>query len=73
MHLGTLRTFIEARQQAGIKNKSINLALSVVRRVLNLAARLWRDESGKTWLDTAPLIQMLPINDARKPYPLSWD
>ncbi len=73
VHLGTSRKFIEARQQAGVKNKSINLALSVVRRVLNLAARLWRDESGKTWLETAPLIQMLPINDTRKPYPLSWE
>lgn len=44
-----------------------------MRRILNLAARLWRDESGKPWLDTAPLIQMLPTTDARKPYPLSWN
>ncbi len=73
VHLGTLRPFIEARQAAGLKHKSINLALSVVRRILNLAARLWRDESGVTWLDTSPLIQMLPTTDARKPYPLSWD
>ena len=73
VHLGTLKPFIEARQKAGVKHKSINLALSVVRRILNLAARLWRDESGVTWLDTAPLIQMLPTHDARKPYPLSWE
>jgi len=26
-----------------------------------------------TWLDTSPLIQMLEVTDARKPYPLSWD
>ena len=26
-----------------------------------------------TWLDTPPLIQMLPVSDARKPYPLSWE
>lgn len=25
------------------------------------------------WLATSPLIPMLPINDARKPCPLSWD
>ena len=73
VHLGTLKPFIEARQTAGVKHKSINLALSVVRRILNLAARLWRDESGVTWLETAPLIQMLPTHDARKPYPLSWE
>ena len=73
MHLGTLQTFIEARRKQGVKNKSINLALSVVRRILNLAARLWRDENGLTWLETSPLIQMLPLTDARKPYPLSWE
>jgi single-stranded-DNA-specific exonuclease len=30
--------------------------LAVVRRVLNLAARKWRDDQGLTWLDTSPLI-----------------
>jgi len=73
VHLGTLRPFIEMRQAAGVKHKSINLALSVVRRILNLAARLWRDESGNTWLETAPLIQLLPTTDARKPFPISWE
>lgn len=73
VHLGTLQPFIDARRRSGIKTKSINLALAVVRRVLNLAARLWRDENGLTWLEAAPLIRMLPVNDARKPYPLSWE
>jgi hypothetical protein len=69
VHLGSLQAFIEARRSKGIKTKSINLALSVVRRILNLAARLWRDDNGLTWLDTPPLIQMLPVTDARQPYP----
>ena len=73
VHMGTLQPFIKARTRLGRKNKSINLALSVVRRILNLSARLWRDENGLTWLETAPLIQLLPTTDARKPYPLSWD
>ena len=73
VHLGTLQPFIATRREQGIKTKSINLALGVVRRILNLAARLWRDENGLTWLETAPLIQMLPVTDARKPYPLSWE
>jgi len=73
VHLGTLQPFIVARRKQGVKNKTINLSLSVVRRVLNLATRLWRDENGLTWLETAPLIQMLPTTDARRPYPLSWD
>jgi len=38
-----------------------------------LAARLRRDENGLTWLETATLIQMLPLTDARQPYPLSWE
>ena len=33
----------------------------------------WRDENGLTWLDTPPLIQMLRVTDARRPYPLSWE
>ena len=44
-----------------------------MRRVLNLAARLLRDEYGLTWLETPPLIQMLSNKEARKPYPLSWE
>ncbi|MEM6575685.1 MAG: site-specific integrase, partial [Pseudomonadota bacterium] len=73
VHLGTLQGFIAARKAQGVKTKSINLALAVVRRILNLAARLWRDEQGLTWLESPPLIQMLPVYDARKPYPMSWD
>ena len=73
VHMGTLQPFINDRRKLGRKNKSINLALSIARRVLNLSARLWRDENGLTFLETAPLIQMLPLTDARKPYPLSWD
>lgn len=73
LHDGTLRPYITARQNAGIKSKSISNALSIVRRILNLAARKWRDEHGLTWLDTPPLISMINTYDARKPYPLSWE
>ena len=73
LHDGTLQTYITARRKAGIKSKSINNALSVVRRILNLGARKWRDEYGLTWLETPPLISMLPTHDARKPYPISWE
>jgi integrase len=73
IHDGTLRPFVIHRQGIGRKNKTVNLALEVVRRILNLAARSWRDDFGQTWLETAPLISMLPTHDARAPYPLSWD
>lgn len=71
VHQATLQSFIDDRKKQGVKNKTINLDLSAVRRILNLAARLWRDENGLTWLQTSPLIVMLDTDDARTPYPLS--
>ena len=73
VHIGTLRPFIEARRQAGVKSATVNRALAVVRWVLNLAARLWRDENGLTWLETPPLIPLEDWEDQRAPHPLSWD
>ena len=73
VHIGSLRPFIEARRKAGIKTKSINLALGTARHVLNIAASEWIDESGLTWLERPPKIKLLPVTDSRKPYPLSWD
>ncbi|ASF48323.1 tyrosine-type recombinase/integrase [Methylovulum psychrotolerans] len=70
IHMGTLQKFIAARKQAGLKNNTINRDLAVIRRVLTLASRLWRDELGNSWLGEQPLIQMLK-SDNRKPYPLS--
>jgi integrase len=61
------------RRKAGIKTKSINLALGVVRHILNIAASEWLDDTGLTWLEHSPKIKLLKVTDARKPYPLSWD
>ena len=72
VHSGTLQSFIEHRRHAGVKVKTINLALGLVRRILYLSARLWRDEHGLTWLENAPLIQLLPDSTAREPCPLDW-
>ena len=73
VHIGTLQPFIEARRKQGIKTKSINLALGVVRHILNLAASEWLDKNNLTWLHSPPKIKLLPVTDARKPYPLSWE
>ena len=72
VHMGTLQTFVDARRVAGNRSGTVNRTLAVVRRVLNLAARLWRDEAGQPWLQTAPMIVMQDWGDRRKPYPLSW-
>jgi len=72
IHDDTLQPFIKARKKQGRKNKTVNASLSVVRHILNLAARKWRDDKGRTLLETAPLISMLALDDARKPRPISW-
>ncbi len=72
-HMGNLQNFISHRRREGRKTKSINLALGTVRRILNLAANEWMDERGMTWLEKAPKIKLLPVTDARSPYPLSWE
>ncbi len=73
VHMGTLRPFIEARQAAGIKTKTVNIALGIVRHILNLAASEWLDERNLTWLQSPPKIKLLRVEDARAPYPLSWE
>ena len=60
-----------------MKASTINHSLEVVRRVLNAAARRYRDNltdgSSRTWLAAPPLITMLAEQDSRNPYPLSWE
>lgn len=73
IHDATLAPYITARKQEGRANKTINLALGVVRRILNLAATTWRDDDGRTWLPTAPKITVLPlVGHQREPSPISW-
>lgn len=73
IHIGVLQTFIEERRKAGIKTRTINHGLQMVRRILNLATHEWMDENGLTWLANAPKIKLLTELDLRKPYPLSWE
>lgn len=73
VHDGALAPYVAARKAEGRKNKTINLALGAVRRILNLAATSWRDDDGKTWLEQAPKITMLPlVGHQREPRPISW-
>ena len=39
---------------------------------MDIKQSLW-DANGLTWLDTPPLIQMLPVTDARQPYRMSGE
>lgn len=73
IHMGTLQKYVEMRQRQGCKARTINYALQVTRRILNLAAGVWIDEHGLTWLLSTPKIILLSERDARRPYPLSWE
>ncbi len=73
IHMGTLGPYIEYSKKQGLKNRTINRPLEVVRHMLNLAAGEWIDEHGLTWLSSAPKIRLLPLTDSREPYPLSWE
>ncbi|MBM3302000.1 MAG: site-specific integrase, partial [Deltaproteobacteria bacterium] len=73
IHMGTLQSFIAHRKRQGVKNRTVNYALQVVRHILNLAASEWLDHNGVTWLQSAPKIRLLPENDKRPPYPLSFE
>jgi integrase len=73
IHMGSLQAFIEARRKSGVKNRTINFGLQIVRHILNLAASEWMDEYGLTWLNSSPRIKLLSEKDARKPYPLNWE
>jgi integrase len=71
VHMGTLQRFIEHRKSQGVKARTINYALQVVRHILNLAASEWIDENGLTWLPHAPKIKLLRDIDKRDPSPMS--
>ncbi|MGY6274024.1 tyrosine-type recombinase/integrase [Methylomonas sp. MgM2] len=71
VHQGTLQPYIEHRQKLGIKSGTVNRELSVVRRILSLASRVWRDMDNNPWLPTAPLLRSPNWGDTAHPYPLN--
>ena len=56
-----LAPYVAKRLAQGRSHKTVNSGLGIVRRILNLAAKSWRDENGMTWLEHAPAITMLPL------------
>ena len=73
VHDGVLEEYRAARREAGASAGTINLELMYVTRVLNLAARVWRHQNGRPYIDTAPLLRREVGEVVHKPYPLSWD
>ena len=73
INMFSLQPFITLRQQQGVKNRTINNALQLIRHILNLAHQEWMDEFGLTWLSSAVKIKLLPLTDSRPPYSLTWE
>jgi integrase len=73
VHDRTLEPFIADRVAAGVTATTIDRSLEVVRTILNRAARAYRDDDGRPWLDAVPpVITMLP-ETPRLPYPITWE
>jgi integrase len=81
---GALAPFIRDRQKPsktdkgkvkpGVSNRTVNIALQRVVRILNLCHRKWRDAEKRPWLESVPMISMLEEKkSSRKPYPMSWE
>ncbi len=51
-----------------VSNRTVNIAIERVIRVLSLACRKWRDEERRPWLDSIPLLAKLEEKrSSRKP------
>jgi integrase len=72
VHDATLAPLISQRIADGVTAITINRTLEVARTILHRAARSYRDEDGRPWLEALPpLITMLP-ESPRSPYPITW-
>jgi integrase len=73
IHMGSLQPYMKKRRCEGVKIRTINKTLQIIRHLLNLAASEWINDDGRPWLDHAPKIRLLSEVDKREPYPLSWE
>lgn len=58
--------------RVGVKSKTVNAKLALVRHITREASRKWRRD-GKPWLATPPHITMVDGGDERPPRTLTWE
>lgn len=64
----------DGKIKKGVSNRTVNISIERVVRVLSLCARKWRDDERRPWLDSVPMLTKLEEKkSSRKPYPMSWD
>lgn len=74
VHQGTLEGYILKRKNDGVRSSTVKRELAVVRRILTLAARVWRTEDHQPWLPGhIPLFRMPDWDDEKDKYPLTWE
>lgn len=73
VHDATLAPFIADRLSRGVSATTINRSLEVVRTVLLRAARSYRDEDGRPWLESVPPLITMLREYRRPPYPITWE
>jgi integrase len=71
VHHGSLQPYVRFRLDKGQSPGTVNRETEVVRRILNLASRVWRDDTGRAWLPVPPQIPRIVDGNARQPFPLS--
>lgn len=63
----------DGKVKKGVSNRTVNISIERVVRVLSLCARKWRDDERRPWLDSVPMLTKLEEKkSSRKPYPVSW-
>jgi integrase len=72
IHSGSFDEFIKSRKAKGLSAGTITRDIAVVRGILSLSNSLWRDDLGRPWLETMPLLPTIS-GEKRKPRPISWD
>jgi integrase len=73
IHDGTLESFVADRLASGVTATTINRSLEIVRTILNRAARSYRYDDGRPWLETLPPLISMLTETPRVPYPITWD
>jgi hypothetical protein len=50
IHQGTLQPYVDLRRRQGVRSSTICRELAVVRRILTLASRVWRNQLNQPYL-----------------------
>jgi integrase len=74
IHDGTFDKFRRDREAEGVSIGSVDRDIGTAARVLEEAARKWRDDgTNLTWLVETPMIEYQREYNKRLPYPLDWE